>query len=271
MLRIREHLSDLGLIALALSPCCVAVVLGVWWLDAQQLALQAQETRLAQDEARRSAQWIRRALDDFATEKADDVLTALRDGGAPILRFQTASTPEVIAAAGLEPSTGAPFPGSDAFPRDVERRLVEQAEATLTAKGVVWSGQAEAARPVTACVPAPPRGGVCLLFESASLREKARAFASASFAGPRLVEGGDGEPLPPPLASWAVLPKATSDEPTPRWALAALLAPVASFALLFAWAVRWNWRRRHTETERHVELLAQVAHALRTPLANLRL
>lgn len=280
LFRARETASDLALVALALSPCFIAAILGVLWLDTQEAMLDEQAARLSQDTAQSGAEKIDKALDMLIEARAADILGLLSDGDTVALRFITTAEPQLLAVAGLHPVSGAPFPGPDAFPRTFEIQLIQSAQAVIGRSGVAWSGSALDDRPVSACLSAPPQGAVCLLIDGAMVREAVRALATDAL-GPsaRLIEAptrgiagtGGSATLAPPLSGWSVIAEARIAEPRSGWALAALLAPIVSFALLIAGAIRWSWRRRQDETERHVELLAQVSHALRTPLANLRL
>lgn len=272
--RVREHLNDLALVGLALSPFLVAAILGLRWLDAQQTALTEQAARLSIDAARGGADRLGSALDALIEAQAAQALQTLGEGGVGDLRFSSGAALQLFAVAGLDPVSGAPFPGPDVLPRYSEERLFEPARAVVGQTGVAWSGSAIGDRPATACVPTPPRGAVCLLIDSASLRDAARAQAAETLGSTaQLTETltETGAPLPPPLSGWSVVAQVPPVEPRSGRALAALLAPILSFALLIAWAIRRSWRQRQAEAERRVELFAQVSHALRTPLANLRL
>lgn len=288
-----------GLAILVVTPLIAIVILSVWWLEAERASLDARQIALAERTADELAREIDGALLDAVLPLHDALIDANRAGGAAAVRSLVASDP-LIAFATLEgDGRHLDFPPPDGMLAFYEGWVLERAGILLADTRrwmekngeAVWRGSSSTEGPsVVSCRPAPPAGSVCIVLEGNALQTLARQVFEAELGdhpeGPAIVRAGGATvwrgsdadhrtarrtSLVEPFAAFAVsVPLIDPGIPAlPRQALFALL--ILAILLAAAALLYWNHERQLSEARRRVEMLAEIAHELRTPLANLQL
>lgn len=81
------------------------------------------------------------------------------------------------------------------------------------------------------------------------------------------------QPLPSPFSGWqlSATPSPAQSAYSPWLLYSAIILPTFTMMVLMGWALHQKQRRVQEESKRRINFTGQLAHELRTPLANLRL
>ena len=288
-----------GLAILVATPLVATVILSVWWIEAERASLDAKRIALAERSAAELANAIDEALLSAILPLHDTVFDANRSGSSAAMRSLIASDPRIAFAAIDGEGHHSDFPPKGEMMAFYEDWVLERLGALLTRARdrvnrigeTVWLGSALSEGPaVVTCRPLMPAGSACIVLEGGALQALARQIIEAELEGhpdrPAIIqndgavvwssmdadhEAAGRASLSEPFDAWAVsVPLIAAG--SPAWSRHALFASLMLAILLATAAFLYgNHERQLREAGQRIEILAQIAHELRTPLANLQL
>lgn len=277
--------SALALVFLVFVPVFILAVSGVWYVDAKRLAdadvLRSQQTLIAEAEA----QAISLATQAAAINAMVEINTRFAQSGAQSVRTYYLPNRMIDLPVIYDANNALIFPEAQEmqlFSEDVRLRqgAAHFAAARQMAQNgeLVWVGSVlNSETPIVACQAAKGQT-LCLMLNSEALETIARTALKngqlLSLASDEVKRPGFHQAiamLPAPFFGIIVAIDANSPTSNPWLQVAAIVLPTFLGSAVAALGLISVHRSRLQAADQRANILAEISHDLRTPLANLRL